>query len=494
MTSVALSSQLYGLLRGHLLRADGQEDLGFLLWNPSAGATRATAVASRFVEPINGERNLHGNASFEPTYFERSVGAAIDAGTGLAFIHSHPRGRGWQGMSSDDERAERKMAAAVLDATGHPLVGMTLAGDGTIAARRWERRGSRRYERVDCETIRVVGGQLAVSFNETLRPAPRANGRQRRSVSAWGPTVQATLARLRIGVVGAGSVGSLVAEALARTGCSRIDIIDFDTVKEVNLDRLLHATQRDASLARAKAEMLARAIRRSSTSLDPSVTAYELSIAEESGFRRALDCDVLFSCVDRPWPRAVLNFIAYAHLIPVIDGGVRVRTHRGQRLRDADWRGHVAAPGRRCLECMGQYDPGLVQVERDGYLDAPGYIEGLPLDHPLRVNENVFAFSLGAASLEVAQFIAMIATPSGISDLGALHFHLASSELGRDDRSCEPGCPYSTWLLAAGDTSGLVVTGTDSAAESERASRRQEQAHWRVRLGLIRDDLSAHFR
>jgi hypothetical protein len=151
-------------------------------------------------------------------------------------------------------------------------------------------------------------------------------------------------------------------DALARIGIIRIKLIDFDTVEFVNLDRLLHATSVDAQLRRSKVNTLARALRKGATADGFRVDEVEKSVEEEDGFRAALDCDVLFSCVDRPWGRSVLNFVASAHLIPAIDGGIQVEANERGGLRQADWKAHIASPERRCLECLGQYDPGLVRL------------------------------------------------------------------------------------------------------------------------------------
>jgi molybdopterin-synthase adenylyltransferase len=468
--SAALSSATNEALRDHLVREDGQEDLCFALWRPSTGSERTSALVSQPILPLPGERNVHGNVSFEGQYLVRAAGLAAEASAGLALLHTHPGGRGWQGMSADDVHAEQTNAPRVRALTGLPLLGLTLAGrDGGWSARLWEKVAPREYERRDCENVRVVGSELRLTFHPQLRPPPAFREELTRTISAWGEDAQANLARLRVGVVGLGSVGSIVAESLARMGIAHIRLLDFDAIETLNLDRVLNA--RASQVGAAKVIAAAEALRSSATAASPRIDALEWSVVEPEGFAAALDCDVLFSCVDRPWPRAVLNLIAYAHLIPVVDGGIVVsRTRRG-RMRGADWRAHIAAPGRRCLECLGQYDPASVALEREGRLDDPSYIEHLSDDDPLRRNENVFVFSVGCAGLELSQFVSMVIAPGRIADVGAQMYHLSNGELDNDYRICEAGCLYSEQLVANGDRTGTVVTSRHEVAEQARAGR-----------------------
>ncbi len=473
--AAALTLETHAALVAHLLQHHRDEDVCFALYRPSRGQTRFTGLIADPILPRDGERRVHGNASVSAGYFERALRVAVAEGAGLAFLHSHARrSRGWQEMSCDDLDTEQLYAPRALAMTDLPLLGLTLAGNEFWSARVWDRSGRSEYARHDCESVRVVGERLALSFQPRLRPAPGFRVELSRTVSAWGEQAQTDLARLHIGIVGLGNVGALVAEALARSGVAWLTLIDFDTVKLVNLDRLLNATLRDAELGRSKVEVAQTALLAHATAADPRIDAYEWSIVEEEGFRAALDCDVLFSCVDRPWARAVLNFAAYAHLVPVVDGGIRVRA-RGGRMRSADWRAHVAMPGRRCLECLEQFNPAFVTLERQGDLDDPSYLDSLPQDHPLRSNENVFAFGMAAASLELMQLLQMVVAPGGVADVGSQHYNLKTGLIDLETRGCEPGCTYSERLLGVGEDAFFSPLGEHPVAQAEREARRRAQ-------------------
>ncbi len=397
LTGAAHSTSSQHLLQ-HYRRAELQEDLCFALWRPSTGRGRLTALIDEVILPEEGERLLHGNASFQPRYLTRAMGLARKKGAGLAFMHSHPS-PGWQDMSDADIEAERDVLAYPAGATGLPLVGLTMGTDAQWSARFWERAGTQ-MRRLWCEKTRIVGpDQYQIHFNNNLVPAPARREILRRTFDTWGPEAQNTIARLHVGIVGLGSVGCLVAEAIARMGVGRVTIIDPDRIEEHNLDRLLYGTVRD--IGRLKVDAAAEAMERNATARDIDITVLPLSVHQRSAYEHALDCDIIFSCVDRPVARDVLNFVSQAHMIPIVDGGVAVEFDTAhKRLFSTHWRAHLGSPSHPCLRCRRQYNSSLVVMELDGSLDDPSYIRNLPPgERP--ANQNVFAFSQGVAAMEV---------------------------------------------------------------------------------------------
>ena len=442
-----MSAALAGALHGVLVRDDGQEDLTFALWYPSEGMTRKTALLFRTVRAEPGDREIHGNVSFNPVYLKRALEEALRHRAGLAFLHSHPF-PGWQHMSEDDVVAERRIARAACALTGLPLIGMTTGNDGTWSARSWVADTDRPEPRMSWLTeVRVVGQALRVSRVPSSRPERKADTLIR-TVAAWGEDAQAELERVRVGIVGLGSVGSMVAESVARIGMRNITLIDFDKVELKNLDRLVAAAEPD--VGRLKTEVTAERLRAVATAAAIDLRVVSEKISHPDSYRAALDCDILFSCVDRPHPRHVLNFLAYGHLVPVIDGGILVRHRKGQ-FRGADWQVQTVAPGRACLRCLGAYDENAVSLDQAGLLDDPSYMAGLDPKSPLHRRENVFPFSANLASLEVFHMISMVTEIAGQSDLGVQRFRYYPGIMDqRVGLACKGECELDQ-LVASGD-------------------------------------------
>ena len=430
-----VSSEASTHLLNHFKTGTRQEDLCFALWRPSTGSTRRTGIIFKIILPLEDERELHGNASFQPGYLARAIDMAVKEGVGVAFMHSHP-GRGWQGMSCDDTLAERDVLAYPAGATGLPLIGLTIGADGYWSARFWEKLGGQMTKQ-QCNKVRIVGPDTCRHyFDDKLVPPPARKEMLKRTIDSWGEAAQNDLSRLNVGIVGLGSVGSIVAEAMARIGVSKITLIDHDTVKRHNLDRLFYATERN--IGELKVVLAERKIREHATSDAVQITALPMSVHQLPAYQAAADCDLLFCCVDRPVGRDVLNHLAYAHLIPVVDGGIDVQPHNG-RFHSAHWKAHLTGPGRQCLRCNGQYDTSMVTSELDGSLDDPTYIANLPPEERER-NQNVFPFALSVAGMEVNLMLRYLLFQEWWPTLRDQDYQFVVEEMRLSEGSCHTGC------------------------------------------------------
>ena len=440
-TSVAMTGTTEMTLLSHLDRADGQEDICLATYRPSTGTMRFTALITAVIPPEPGDRFVHGNATITAEYILRAAEIAQSNESGLVLLHSHPMADKWQLMSGPDRDTESGYANLVREMTGLPLVGMTLAtGNRTWSARHWDVGVGKHVNCTHSANVRVIGDRLAISWNDTLRPLPQSTERQWRTVSAWGEECQADLTRRRVLVVGAGSVGLDVVVRLAASGLSHITVMDFDIVQYHNLDRLIGAKPRDARLLRPKTFVAQREGVGAATAETARVEVSDLSICEPEGLRLALDHDLIFSCGDRPWPRAVLNALAYSDFIPVIDGGIGIDTFDDGKMRNATWRSHVIRPMRPCMSCSRQLDLGEVIPDRQGLLNDPEYIAGSGRSD-VPTNQNVAPLSISVAASLLAQYVSFSVAPAGLGDPGPLRYALSSHFLERLDHITRPNCP-----------------------------------------------------
>jgi tRNA A37 threonylcarbamoyladenosine dehydratase len=443
--SVAIPGDLDEQARTHLLREDRQEDVLIATYVLSTGLERTTALIKTVIPPREGERLVHGNASFTSAYVLRAASQAQLLGHGLVLMHSHPDGTGWQRLSRTDHETEAEYERVARAVTTMPLIGMTLAGvDEAWSGRFWFDKFSPTW----AESVRAVAPKLTVSWNDNQRAVPTVTGSQLRTVTSWGEATQGTLARLRVLVVGVGSVGLDVAQRLAATGVKTIGVMDYDAVETVNLDRMIGATRLDAALGRPKVDVAARLILSASTDQDVEIRKHEVSITDPIGVNIALDYDVIFSCVDRPWPRAVLNQLAYSDLIPVIDGGIALDTLSNGKMRNGIWRAHTLVPGRPCMVCLGQLVLGDVRLDKNGQLDDPAYIAAGNRKEPSRQNVAALAASVSAALL--AQFVSLTAHPGGRGVPVPLRYVLSTHTLEHSPALSGRYCTYEN-ALCAGD-------------------------------------------
>lgn len=342
----------------------------------------------------------------DPIVFNRLVREARDQQLSVFTIHTHPNTeRPW--FSAADDAGDGRLIPSLFSQMPGPHGSVVLAGATRIpAGRAWKAIGAPAPI-----GIRLVGPTITV-IPATAPVVPEAGWFDRQRL-ALGDHGQALLRDLHVGIVGLGGTGSVVLTQLAHLGVGRLSLLDGDRIEASNLSRVLGATRYDVG-ANWKVDIGARYVDR----LDLGTTARvmrghlgaDIAPAELEG------CDVIFSCVDRHTPRALLNRLAYACAIPVIDLGSAFRVVPGGGIVAGAGRVVVVGPGRPCLACWGHLDPTRLRIEameleERARLTAEGYVEGADVPQP-----SVIAFNTSIAGAAVVELLRLVTRFAGADD------------------------------------------------------------------------------
>lgn len=453
---VAMTKDVHNIF-DNLKRDFNQERLTFFYWRPSIGKLRYTVIIEKNV-PIasDDDFNLTGNVSYKLEYFLNVI-SNIPSGCGVGLVHNHFT-TGWQSMSYDDEFLEsNELLKTLVPLTGLPFIGMTMGIDGFVSARIWNLIDERPHK-IEVRKVRIVDE----SFNLFYHPKVKLNITQSKkklaTKSVWGDRIQSKLEDVRIGIVGLGSVGSIVADGLAHIGVRKVILIDPDCLEFRNLDRTHGAKVSDVYFQKNKVSISKRNFKRSCTSKHPEIRMISKHIEQNKTYKNLLDCDFVFSCVDKHYPRYILNFLALSHLIPVIDGGVLVDLRSDDSVENITWREHLIAPNRTCLSCLNAFTYDEVLKEIDGLDVKPAYInvDGKPKQNG---NDNIYSFSLNLASNELNLFLGYFTSTMNIMEYRKNRQYHAFSGITFLDlfpSKCHDECLYKTHTSNAHDLS-LVV-------------------------------------
>lgn len=208
----------------------------------------------------------------------------------------------------------------------------------------------------------------------------------------------------RVGLVGAGGLGSQMGQALAYAGVLNYGVIDDDVLDETNMNR--EAGGFPSDVGRLKVEVVREHILKITP--EAKVKAIPVNLRTREAIEFLIGCSAIFGCLDHDGPRLVLTELASAYRVPLFDVATEIFPEEAGQPFDFGGRVVVARPGDYCLLCADQLDRELAKEE----LEAPeiraarrkhGY--GLGSETPAPA---VFTLNGVLANLAVMEFLVMV--------------------------------------------------------------------------------------
>lgn len=305
----------------------------------------------------------------------------------LVKCHSHPQGEA--AFSELDDQSDRSLLPHCYGWHPDGLHGSLVLTERGAAARVIRPDG----------TFEPIGAVWSIgdTWEElTEQGEVSADPAQLRLRQAFGDGTYAALKRLRIGVVGASGTGSLVIEALARTGVGELVLVDPEPVEDVNRNRVLHSTAGHVQVNTPKVDLAAESV--ATMELGTVVTALKQSLRDPGVISVLAGCDVLLGCVDNREARQLLCRVSAFYLLPYLDTGVAIHATDTGQIQSVAAAVNYVRPGQSFIS-RGVFDADALRAEsvwrtdpdhHAALIDA-GYVQGARVDRPAVMPLNMVA-------------------------------------------------------------------------------------------------------
>lgn len=379
-------------LRDALLSDTREEHFALLL------ARREQSPAGQVILVVD-EAQLPGNGDIESSArfhvrpsraFIASVLAEVQARPDvdcIVDVHTHPfaaRGH-FSGVDDEDERTFCRCLTEEVDERIH--YASIVLGTTSCSARLWHMEDgaaictpARVRAQTALETIPCEGFQASAVPCEMLARAELALGVD---------TLRRMTADQRIVLAGAGGIGSVLAEMLARSGFTRIGLIDDDLLEVTNLNRFAGGYHED--VGKPKVEVIARHLERIRPGIEVTALQQRVDSPEAESLMAAADWVLLST--DSHSSRHAVQQTCLRYAVPLISAGVNISVEKDDAGRPhiTDQSGEVIViryGDGFCLTCLGRIAPARVAAEshpdpavRQGLVER-GYVQGMDVKEP----------------------------------------------------------------------------------------------------------------
>src|ERR1035437_4102078 len=415
-------------LHDHLFPGDDDEHGAALLCGVTQGDRGTRLMVRDVVCAIDGSDFVPGKRGYRlltAEFVTRMIRRARDERLVYLAVHNHG-GTTSVGFSGPDFASHERGYPTLLQVSGQPVGALVLA-ERAVAGDICLQDGSR----VELNRTVVIGSRLDVLTPASEKDDPIVAARYHWQSLLFGQVGQAILGSAKVAVVGAGGVGMLLVQTLARLGVGHLVVIDPDRVDPTNLPRLPEATRLDAieyldhdgipewirsrsrRYAKPKTQVAQRIARRANRRI--RFEGIFGDVANDSVAHRITDCDFIFLAADTMLARSVVNQISHQYLIPCLQVGSKpVIDKKTGGILDVFAVVRTLGSAPCCLACGELIDPirlseeslgDPVQIANQRYVDDPD------VHAPSVITLN--AMAAGWAANDFMQFMVGIGRPAG---------------------------------------------------------------------------------
>ncbi len=415
MNRLVLESDAVELIETHLRGSAPLEEGCFVLLREGRGARTRRLLAGEVLLPPPGAWEIQAADQLRPSaqWLSAVIGQAIDAESGLLFIHSHPDPHFPPGFSVVDESSMRALGDTIAPMLDGPFAASVVHPSGWVTQDYTETAGWK------LAATWAVGRVLRTLAPPEPRVRAAADPLDARQLDALG-AVHHQLRQLKVGIVGAGGLGSPMGEQAVRMGVDEVTIVENDLLDTPsNVRRVAGSTARDLNRAVPPPKVDVVGDHLDNIGLARRIRRVNADVRGEDAFRELLDCDVVLCGTDTHGSRAVVNDLASAYLLPVIDVGVRAGAKKDGSLAALSAEVRVLTPVTACLWCRGAISADVIRAENlpeaeRRRLAAEGYLPG-GVGEPA---PSVVALTCLGASLASCALLTLLSAEGAVAPAG----------------------------------------------------------------------------